>query len=297
MRIIVLGSINMDLVMKTNKFPKQGETVIGDSFYTNPGGKGANQASTIGKMGMQPIFIGQVGNDVYGPQLIENLKQNNVDTTNIKTVNKNSGIAVITVYQNDNRIILDSGANHLIDTMFLIHTLSNYDHESIFLTQFETNIDAVTSGLALAKEKGMYTCLNPAPFIKTSKSIYQGLDLLVLNEIECLELTGIAVTNSKKIEEALSYIKQLGVKTTIITLGEKGSLLYEDNIIHRIQAVKTKAQDTTCAGDSYIGAVLYQLAMGLPLKEACNFAAKVASITVSRKGAQQSIPTLDEVNQ
>jgi len=295
MKIVILGSINMDIVIKTDVLPSQGETVVGNDFYTSYGGKGANQAVAIGKMGIKPIFIGSVGNDVYGEEMVQSLSRNNVESSQIRKVEAITGIAMITLYNSDNRIILFPSANETITNNQVLDTISSLDEKTYFLTQFENNIDAVEYSLSLAKKRGMYTVLNPAPFKKADDSVYKGLDLLVLNKIECESIVNYKINTETKIEEALQAINKLGVRRTVLTLGSQGSILYLDRRIHRIKACKTNVVDTTCAGDSYIGALMSQLAYGKSYLEACEFAAKVASITVSRKGAQSSIPTFLEV--
>lgn len=294
MSVIVLGSINMDIVIKTDVFPKAGETVLGNDFYTSPGGKGANQATALGKFGGQPRFIGCVGNDIYGGKLLDKLKSNDVDISNIKTIDGPTGVAVITIYDKDNRIIIHSGANHRLEKTQVLDAISTIDEKTIFLTQFETNIDVIEYGLCLAKERGMYTVLNPAPFLSTTKEIYHDLDLLILNELECEGLVGFSIVDENSIIKAFKEIEKLGVNSTIITLGSQGSILYKEGMIHRFNAYQTEVIDTTCAGDSYIGALLSMLAKNISIEEACDFASKVASLTVAKKGAQDSIPTMKE---
>lgn len=249
-------------------------------------------STALGKLGIKPILIGCVGNDLYGNDLLSKLEHNNVDINNIVKVDKPTGVACITLYNKDNRIILNSGANYEVKHEDINRVFSTLDKDDIFLTQYENNFDAVEYAISLAKELGLYTVLNPAPFMKTNLSIYNGLDILILNETECASLVEFELDSESTIEKAINYIISLNVKNVIITLGEKGSILYSNNKITRIKAYKTQVIDSTCAGDSYIGALLSKIAQGSNFIEAADFASKIASLTVAVEGAQNSIPTL-----
>lgn len=297
-KILVLGSLNMDLSIHCGTLPKKGETLSGYDFFMNPGGKGGNQAVASSKLGATTYMIGNVGDDFFGQQLIDTLRSYGVDTTYVSTSKDcASGVAIVLRQDADNRIILGHGANHTLDfdnVKCAIDTLGQ--KEDLFLTQLENPMDLVEKSLLYAKEKGLYTILNPAPAKKLSSKVYENLDMLIINQTECELLTGIYPKDTCDYEAALNFFDQKDV-LTIITLGEEGSVLkIGDNLI-KLDARKVDVIDTTGAGDSYIGALCAQLAQGKSLIEALNFAVDVAAFCVTRKGAQISMPSLDEMKE
>lgn len=295
MKVLVLGSINMDLTMKAKVIPQKGETVIGECFFTSFGGKGANQATSLARLGIRPILIGSVGSDLYGQNSIAELKKNGVDITNIKiNKTKNTGIAMILIHDNDNRIILDSGANKTIE-IEAVDKAFETEKTGIFLSQLENNIDAIEYGFKKAKENHMYTVLNPAPYVRQSPHFYNLVDLIILNETECELMTKIRVENQNTALKACQYISELGVKDIVITLGEKGVYCYKNQILTSIPSYKVDVVDTTGAGDAFIGGLIYELTNNKNLFEAVKFASKVAAIKITRYGAQSAIPSLEEV--
>ncbi|MEG0329429.1 MAG: ribokinase [Longicatena sp.] len=295
-KVIVLGSLNMDLSIQCDSMPKNGETLNGFDFFTNPGGKGGNQAVACAKLGASTHMIANVGQDVFGNEILEKLKEYGVHTDEIKVSKFDaSGVAVIIRCNHDNRIILCNGANHTLDKTYVFDTLNKIaNYEDIFLTQLENDYDLVKDAIIHAKSKGLFTILNPAPARALDDSIYQNLDLIIINQTECQMLTGIYPVDEESSNKALSVFDKKNVKA-IITLGIHGSItnFYEKSIF--VSSIKVETVDTTAAGDSYIGALCSCLARNIDIKDALTYASKVAALTVTRKGAQVSIPYKQEV--
>ena len=294
-RIYVAGSINMDLVIKTDTFPVKGMTVMGEGFMTNPGGKGANQAVAIAKMQGDVKMIGAVG-DAFGEELIDTLKNYHVNTDLIKKCQDiSSGIAVIVISENDNRIILDSGSNGLVSLEQIKEALTESKEGDYYLTQLEIPVNVVEESIKYAKGLGLITILNPAPALKFNEEIFAYLDYFIPNQTECEFYTGI---NPKTQDEAIKAAKVLidkGVKNVIITLGTLGAISVSKDDYEYVKAYKVDAVDTTAAGDTFVGVTTSFLAKGYSIKEALNYANLAASKTVQRPGAQQSIPYLKEI--
>lgn len=295
--IYVLGSVNMDLVITTPYMPINGETISGKDFFLNPGGKGANQAVAAAKMDVKTFLIGNVGNDIFGESLLKTLKGYNVDTTYVKAIDSSSGVAMIVIENNDNRIILDGGANIKVNNKQIDEALVNAKENDIFITQLENNLDAVIYGLKKANSKNMTTIFNPAPAIKLDNEVYKYVTYLIVNESECEILTGINPVDENKAKDAYKHLNSLGVKKLIITLGSNGSICFDNDRVYKIKANKIKPVDTTAAGDTFVGALASKLSLNESLEDSLNFASIVSSLTCLKKGAQQAIPTLSEVNE
>lgn len=294
--IYVLGSINMDMVISTPYMPKNGETLTGSNFFLNGGGKGANQAVAASKQGGNVKLIASVGSDVFGSDLIAKLKEYNVDTTYIATLNGvNTGVAMIIIEDGDNRIILDSGSNGKITNNQIDVALENASEGDIFITQLENNFDAVLYGLKSAKEKGMITIFNPAPAVVLDNEFFSYVDYLVINETECEIFTGILPIDDETKNAAYQKLQAMGVANLIITLGSKGSVCFAGSEKLVIKAHKVDAVDTTAAGDTYVGSFASQLALGKSVVDSLTYASLCSALTCLKKGAQQSIPYKDEV--
>ena len=295
-KILVIGSLNMDLVTMSERHPKLGETVIGKSFFQIPGGKGGNQAVAISKLGGDVTMFGCVGKDSYGKILIEELKKNNVNIDYIKKCEKNTGIATIVVDENaDNSIIVVPGANFELNIGDIDKNIDLIKNADIVLLQLEIPIDVVEYILKKSKEYKKITILNPAPAKKLSVDIIKNVDYLVPNETE-LELLSEMPTNSE--EEVLVASKKMmnmGVKNLIVTMGKNGSIFVGADKVVKVGIHKVKAVDPTAAGDSFIGGIIRMLAEGKKIEEAMEFGACVGAITVTKEGAQSSLPTWDEV--
>ncbi len=290
-KIIVLGSLNMDLVMKASSIPNQGETIEGEDFFITPGGKGANQAVCCGKQGADVTMIGCVGTDHYGEKLINNLKESGVNTQYIKKTNKSStGVAVILISNHDNRIIVNSGANSYVSKEDVKKAIDDMGQSgNIFITQMEIPFEIVKYGLKYAKEKGMKTILNPSPIKQSIKNLLPYVDIIVANESETKVITGVDVCN---IQKAFEIYKTMGVNEIVITLGKKGSI---NQTLEKVEAHHVDVMDTTAAGDTYLGALSCALNNGKSLVESMKWASLASAIAVTRLGAQKSIPTYEEV--
>lgn len=285
----------MDLSICCNSLPKKGETINGNDFFMNSGGKGGNQAVASSKLGAKTYMIGSVGNDLLGSRILDSLKKYNVnaDYVNISEED-NSGVALVIRHEHDNRIILGHGANYSLEFEFVKKTIDHVaESGDIFLTQLENEYELVRNSIIYAKSKGMFTILNPAPARQLDEDIYLNLDLLVINQSECETLSGIFPNSEEDYKKALEYFEKKNIQV-VITLGEKGSITKTDKII-KIDSYKVDIVDTTGAGDSYIGALCFQLSNDQPLEKALKFASKVASIAVTRKGAQIAMPYAEEL--
>ncbi len=297
MKIYVAGSLNMDLVINTDILPDSGVTVSGYGFMSNPGGKGANQAVAAAKSGGDVRMIGCVGRE-FGRELTLALTGYNVNADRvIKTDDVSSGIAVIIVKDGDNRIILDKGANALVSEEAVREGLKDAEQGDWLITQLEIPTEGVIAALEEGRKKGMYTVLNPAPAMELPDKAFRAADYFVPNQSETLFYTGIYPDSEGKAEEAAAILRAKGVKNVIITMGERGSAAFGQFGKIVSQAVKVKAVDTTAAGDTFVGALTVRLSEGASLEEAMAYANKAAAIAVTRKGAQQSIPTRGETEQ
>ena len=294
-KIYVAGSINMDLVIKTDTFPVNGMTVMGSGFMTNPGGKGANQAVAIAKAEGDVKMIGAVG-DAFGSELINTLNEYNVKTDLVvKHKNISSGIAVIVISENDNRIILDSGSNGLVSLNQVKASLIDASIGDYFLTQLEIPVDVVEESIKYAKDLGLVTILNPAPAQKINDEVFKYLDFFTPNQTECEFYTGIRPTNIDEAKQAAKILLNKGVKNVIITLGSLGALAVSESSCEFAKAYKVDPVDTTAAGDTFVGVTTCFLSKGYEIKDAIKYGNLAASITVQRAGAQQSIPYLEEI--
>lgn len=299
-KVFVLGSINMDLVMETERMPLLGESVMGSGFLANQGGKGANQAVACAKLGCDCTFIGAVGQDAYGEALLASLQSFGVKTDGVQQSEVYSGTCIILFdkSQRDNLLVVDPGANMQIDPAEVTAYLKQHaDAGDIFITQLETNPDAVEKALAVAKELGMFTVLNPAPARPIGKEILQRVDLIVPNETETSALTEIVPNTEQEVREVYRQFATHGVKQLIITLGKRGCVHVCGDELQWHSARTVNAVDTTSAGDTFIGAVCAQLCRNIPIADAIEYASACSAITVSRRGAAVSIPTAEEVEQ
>lgn len=290
-KVFVFGSMNMDLVISCPREILQGETLHGSGFMTNGGGKGANQATACGKLGAHVMMGGCVGNDGFGDTLTKSLSECGVDISAIRRVDGvSTGVAVIVIVNHDNRIILDSGANSVADKEDVDRLLRTAEPGDIFLTQLENRTEIVGYALSAAKAKGMITVLNPAPSDTAVAEYLSCVDYFVPNEKEFYDFTG-----TDSIEDGARALMRQGVGTVIVTLGSKGYAYFDGQTVHYEGCVDAEVVDTTAAGDTFCGAIVTKLAAGQTIEEALRFANRASAITVSRKGACQSIPTLDEV--
>ncbi|MBZ4683329.1 MAG: ribokinase [Fusobacteriaceae bacterium] len=294
-KILVLGSINMDLVTKVKITPNVGETVFGDGLVQIPGGKGANQAVAIGRLGGNIKMIGKIGKDEYGKKLIENLKKNNVDTKYItESQEKSTGIAFIMVNEDgDNSIVVIPGANYDIKPEDIKEEM--FENIDYVLAQLEVPMETINKAFEIAKKKGIYTILNPAPAKVLDQKIIKNTDLIIPNETEFKTITGYR-PNDIEIEKGINELFEKGINAILITLGKNGVKYIDKNKNeYKVKAYKVNAIDTTAAGDSFIGGFITALSEGKNLEDAIENGVKVAAITVTKFGAQSSLPTKNEL--
>ena len=294
-KIYVVGSINMDLIINTDVVPEAGMTVTGYGFMTNPGGKGANQAVAVAKCGGVSRMVGAVGN-AFGAQLTETLKGYGVDTSNVYQFDEiSSGIAVITVNDGENRIILDRGANGLVSSEMAERALMDAQSGDWLIVQLEIPVETVKTALQIAHTKNMRTILNPAPACELPEDIWQLADYFIPNQTETCFYTGIYPDTIEKAQQAAAILMEKGVGQVIITMGSQGALSVSADRTVTAQACRVEAIDTTAAGDTFVGALVTRLSEGADIYEAMTFANKASAITVTRRGAQQAIPTREEI--
>ncbi|MFA7032032.1 MAG: ribokinase [Bacilli bacterium] len=293
-KILVIGSVSVDNVTYTHVLPQPGTTVFGDSFLSNVGGKGANQACAIKFLGGNVIFFGAVGQDQNGQAVSSFLKAQDL-TTILKPSKQNTGVANITLdmSNSENRIIIVPGANMDITKNDISSILERENDAKILLIQLENPVKSVCFALKHAKEMGMITILNPAPYHELPTEVFPYIDFFIPNEHE---LDGYIKNEQMNSEQKAQELLKLGMKNVIVTLGEKGSLLVNRNDEFFIKALKVKAIDTTAAGDSYLGAFAYSLSNDQSIIEAMKFATQCSAVTVTKKGAIISLPKKSDLN-
>lgn len=285
MMITVVGSINMDLAVEMEIFPKQGETVQGTLFKTIPGGKGANQAVAAARLGSRVRFIGAVGNDSFGKELYENLIKEKVDVSGIAMTENSTGIANILLHNRDNRIIVIPGANYDVSKEMIDENIHHITGSKLVMMQLEIPVETVEHVLSICRKQNIPVLLNPAPAKNFKKDWMQEITYLTPNETECERIFGA---------DWESVLKEYP-KKVIVTLGSAGAAFHDGNNIVRIPGHQTNAVDTTGAGDAFNGAFAHAICSGKSIDEAVRFANVAASLSVEKFGAQGGMPTLDEV--
>ncbi|MGN0172237.1 MAG: ribokinase [Acutalibacteraceae bacterium] len=289
-KILVIGSANADLAIHTDRMPMLGETVAGNHFSVNAGGKGLNQAVAVAKLGGNASFLGAIGDDANGELLLHSLETYGVAFEGIRIAGTSTGTAVVTVVGGDNFIILNEGANACLTPDIIEQKADLLAAADWVVLQLEIPVETVCAVCKAAKENGAKILLNPAPYKELPQEIYPLIDILVPNEYEAQALTGIALSSHENCMEAVRRIRRLGVKTAVVTLGERGCVYNSGKDILFCAAEKTQVVDTTSAGDAFIGALCSKLADGGELNDAIRYATKVAAVTVSRCGAASSVP-------
>ncbi len=293
--ILVVGSINVDYVIHTERLPKLGETLTGSGFSMNFGGKGANQAVAIAKAGCEVCMLGAVGSDHAGTLALENLHASGVNTDAVGRADAPTGAAVITVCGGDNHILLDIGANAYVTPAVIEKSRALFEWCDILVMQLEIPVESVLAAARLAHELDKTVILNPAPVKALDTELYSYIDLMIPNEFEAGLLTGIAPTDDATAAEAIAELRARGCKNAIVTLGGHGCAYGVGDAVHYAGIYKVPRVDTTAAGDSFIGGICAKLCEGKTLDDAVTYAAAVSAVTVSRAGAASSIPTADEV--
>lgn len=296
--ILVVGSSNTDMVIQTTHLPRPGETVLGGTFFMNPGGKGANQAVTVARLGGHISFICKTGEDIFGRQARQLFKEEGIDTSYLCTdPQAPSGVALITVDERaENSIVVASGANALLSPQDLAGAEEAVEEAEWILMQLEIPLDTVEFVAGLADRKHKKVVLNPAPAQPLSPELLRQVYVLTPNETEAEMISGVKVTHLSSAMEAARIIHEMGVTWVVITLGSKGALVYGESVKEIVPAFEVEAVDTTAAGDVFNGAFVVALSEGKEMVEAARFACKASALSVTRRGAQSSVPYRTEVD-
>ncbi|MBJ2345675.1 MULTISPECIES: ribokinase [Pseudomonas] len=295
--VVVIGSLNMDLVTRAPRLPRGGETLIGESFSTIPGGKGANQAVAAARLGAQVSMVGCVGSDAYGQQLRGALLAEGIDCQAVSVVDGSSGVALIVVDDNSqNAIVIVAGANGELTPTVLERFDAVLQSADVIICQLEVPDATVGHALKRGRELGKTVILNPAPASRALPSEwYAYVDYLIPNESEAMVLSGLAVDSLETAEAAATQLIASGAGKVIVTLGAQGLVFANGSSFEHFPAPRVKAVDTTAAGDTFVGGFAAALASGKDEAEAIRFGQVAAALSVTRAGAQPSIPTLLEV--
>jgi ribokinase len=297
-RIIVIGSSNTDMVIKSKKLPAPGETILGGTFIMNPGGKGANQAVAAARLGGNVTFVAKTGNDMFGSEAVNLFNNEKIETRYIiKDAVNPSGVALITVdEQGENSIVVAPGSNGNLSAGDISDEIFDTDRSDLFLMQLEIPVSTVDYVAKKAYCNGNRVILNPAPGQILSPGLLECIYLITPNETEAEIITGIKVHDFESAETAAKVLYQSGVKNVIITMGSFGAYLLSGIISRIIPVAPVKAIDTTAAGDVFNGAIAAAISEGMELVDSVVFANKAAAISVTRMGAQASAPYRKEIN-
>jgi ribokinase len=296
-RILVIGSSNTDMVIKTNKLPGPGETILGGTFLMNPGGKGANQAVAAARLGGKVTFIAKRGNDLFGNQAIGLFMREGIESKYVvKDMEFPSGVALITVdASGENSIVVAPGSNGNLKEEDIPPKIFESKKYEILMLQLEIPMATVEYSALKAAENGMKVILNPAPACNLSDALLRNTWLITPNETEAGMISGVPITDIQSAERASVMIQERGVKNVIITLGETGAYVKSENYWGLIPGIKVDPVDTTAAGDVFNGALAVAVSEGKDIYEAVLFANKAAAISVTRMGAQASAPYRTEI--
>ena len=297
-RILVVGSSNTDMVVRSPHIPVPGETVLGGKFFMNPGGKGANQAVAAARLGGEVTFLTKIGKDLFGTQAVKGFEKEGINTRYIAvSESEPSGVASIVVGDTaENSIVVAPGANYDLNEADIDLALTAFIQTQIVLVQLEIPIEIVEYVIEMGKRLNKKVILNPAPAQKLSDNSLASLFAVTPNESEAELLTGVKVSDEKSASKAAGILTSKGIENVIITMGSKGAYLYSESVKKMIPGYKVNAVDTTAAGDTFNGALAVALLEGIEMEEAIVFANKAAAIAVTRPGAQSGIPFLADVN-
>ena len=299
-KLAVLGSINADHVISVPHFARPGETLSGSNYHIAYGGKGANQAVAAARLGMATDFIACIGNDGIGQAMKKTFAEDGINTDTVVAIeNEMSGVALIQVAASgENSIVIAGGANAYLDDKLVEKFAANIEQADALLMQLETPMSGILAAAKLAKQSGTEVILNPAPAQPLSDELLSLLDIITPNETEAEILTGIQVKDEASARQAAAVFHQKGISLVLITLGAKGVFVSEKGGNAQLVAgFRVQAVDTTAAGDTFNGALLTALLEDKPLAQAIRFAHAAAAISVTRNGAQPSIPTRQEVDE
>lgn len=296
-RIAVVGSLNMDLVISMNRMPVPGETVQGKALHTIPGGKGANQAAGCARLGTDTVMIGAIGQDAFGAELLENMKSMGVRTEAIAQHDTlGTGIASIYHTHEDNCIVIVPGANDACSPEWVENNRQLIEEADLLLVQLEIPLPAVERALTIAREAGVITVLNPAPAQPLSRELLEKADYLTPNETEFALLSGVSTDTDEQVEKAIIQWQQQYSNRVIVTRGKDGcSYLNDEGSLVTVPPLKVEVVDTTGAGDTLNAAFSCKLAAGNSIAEAVDYGVRASALSVTKFGAQQGLPTYEEV--
>jgi ribokinase len=300
MHILVVGSLNMDLVVRMPQIPRPGETLLGGVFKTFPGGKGSNQAVAAARLGANVTMIGCVGSDAFGREMLEMLTAEGIDNTYIRVhPDFATGVALIQVDdQGQNSIAVASGANFQLTREDVENAIRSMDDFEVLVMPLEIPLETVYAAARMASQRGAKVVLNPAPAQLLDRPLLELVDVLLPNEYEAALMTGLPSLQSEAdVRKAAEKLLALGPKSVIITMGSRGAILFEENTELNISAFPVDVVDTTAAGDCFVGALAVALCEGKTLASSADFASAAAAISVTRNGAQPSLPRREEVTE
>lgn len=297
-KLVVLGSVNADQVMNVPRFPKPGETLVGSNYRIAYGGKGANQAVAAGRAGANISFIATVGDDDIGARMKTQFALDGIDTSSVMTIpDTPTGVAMIWVSaEGENSIAISAGANAELTPERLVAHHVLIEAAEVLLMQLESPLETVEAAAAIAKNAGTKVILNPAPAAALPHSLLALMDVITPNETEAEALTGIHVETDQDAQKAADALHSYGIETVLITLGARGVWLSEAGKGRLIPGFRVQAVDTTAAGDTFNGAFVTAQLEGFPIDDAIRFAHAAAAISVTRPGAQPSVPMREEID-
>lgn len=295
--VLVVGSANMDMVVTIDRFPNPGETLIGNQFGMYPGGKGANQAVACAKLGAETVFIGKMGNDLFRDQLVANMEANGVIMNELLTdPMEPTGIALIYVNSSgQNEIVVVSGSNMKLSPENIQAKADLFKEAGIVLSQLELALPTVQEAARITRKHRGVFILDPAPAVKLPQELLKNVDYLTPNDLELAVLTGQKIHDLNSAGQAARALIKAGVRNLIITMGSQGALWINDSGVYHYPSQAVDVVDSTAAGDAFNGAFAYSLAIGKPVPEAIGFANRVAAFSITRLGAQSSMPTLNDL--
>jgi ribokinase len=290
--VVVVGSLNMDLVLRVPRAPDAGETLTGHGFFVVPGGKGANQAVACARLGSAVALVGRVGADAFGGQLRQALTADGIDVGHVSVDDQAAtGVAMILVEDGgQNRIVLAPGANATLGAPHLDAAAACIERAALVVLQLEVPLATVEHAMTIAKRAGLPILLNPAPARPLPERLWPSIDYLIPNESEASALTGMAVGDPRSAAEAARALRARGVRHVLVTLGEQGVLIADAAGERHLAVRPVKAVDTTAAGDTFIGGFAAGLLEGMPIDPAAELGQRAAALCVTRHGAQPSIP-------
>lgn len=293
--IFVYGSLNMDLSIEVDAFPKEGETLTGRHFMQSGGGKGANQAVAASLAGAKTYLVGALGKDAFGEELLQDVKAYGVHEEGIVRKDGPTGCALILLEKGDNRIVINPGANGLLNEKDGGFIGDNGKEGDFLIAQLEAPLPTVEAVLTSSHQQGLYTIFNPTPVKELPNSLYPSLDLLVVNEVECAFYSGVTPEKEKDLQKAYQTLAKKGLKRLLVTLGKRGSIFLDDKTLLRADPYPIQAIDTTGAGDTYIGYLSALLSEKKSMAEAMRYASAASALACTKRGAQKAMPSRKEV--